>query len=60
MHHKRGRPKNRRAGCLMCKPHKANGCHTDKVMHHGFGKLRKLISAKQDQCEVENYVITKE
>jgi hypothetical protein len=24
-HHKRGRPKNRRAGCLMCKPHKANG-----------------------------------
>lgn len=44
----------------MCKPHKANGCHTDKVMHHGFGKLRKLISAKQDQCEVENYVITKE
>ena len=23
--HKRGRPKNRRAGCLMCKPHKANG-----------------------------------
>ncbi len=25
MHHKRGRPKNRRAGCLRCKPHKANG-----------------------------------
>lgn len=25
MHHKRGRPKNRRAGCLACKPHKANG-----------------------------------
>ena len=24
-HHKRGRPKNRRAGCLMCKPWKANG-----------------------------------
>ena len=23
--HKRGRPKNRRAGCLLCKPHKANG-----------------------------------
>jgi hypothetical protein len=21
-HHKRGRPKNRRSGCLMCKPHK--------------------------------------
>ena len=25
MHHKRKRPKNRHAGCLMCKPHKANG-----------------------------------
>jgi hypothetical protein len=23
--HKRGKPKNQRAGCLMCKPHKANG-----------------------------------
>jgi len=26
MHHKRGRRKNARAGCLLCKPHKANGC----------------------------------
>lgn len=25
MHHKRGRPKNQRAGCLLCKPHKRNG-----------------------------------
>lgn len=25
-HHKRKRPKNRRGGCLLCKPHKANGC----------------------------------
>lgn len=25
MHHKRKRHKNARAGCLMCKPHKANG-----------------------------------
>lgn len=24
-HHKRGRAKNRRAGCLLCKPWKANG-----------------------------------
>lgn len=23
--HKRKKPKNSRAGCLMCKPHKANG-----------------------------------
>lgn len=25
MNHKRGRPKNRRAGCIMCKPNKMNG-----------------------------------
>lgn len=25
MNHKRHRPKNRRAGCLMCKPWKGNG-----------------------------------
>jgi hypothetical protein len=25
MNHKRHRPKNRRAGCLLCKPHKGNG-----------------------------------
>jgi|HubBroStandDraft_4_1064222.scaffolds.fasta_scaffold48987_2 hypothetical protein len=25
MNHKRKRPKNARAGCLLCKPHKANG-----------------------------------
>lgn len=24
-HHKRGRRKNARAGCLFCKPHKGNG-----------------------------------
>ena len=34
-HHKRGRPKNRRAGCLLCKPWKANGNtrkkHSDAV-----------------------------
>ena len=24
MHHKRGKPKNSRSGCLLCKPHKMN------------------------------------
>lgn len=32
MNHKRKKPKNSRAGCLLCKPHKGNGmkgmtCH---------------------------------
>jgi hypothetical protein len=31
-HHKRRRPKNRRAGCLLCKPHKACGAkHPEPV-----------------------------
>lgn len=30
MNHKRKRPKNRRAGCLLCKPHKANGAKGSK------------------------------
>ncbi len=38
MHHKRKRPKNRRAGCLLCKPHKANGADR-----------RTLQEKKQDQ-----------
>ncbi len=25
-HHKRGKRKKARAGCLLCKPHKSNGC----------------------------------
>jgi hypothetical protein len=29
-HHKRKRPKNRRAGCLYCKPYKANGTGKEK------------------------------
>jgi len=31
MNHKRGRAKNRRAGCLLCKPHKANGVNKEKA-----------------------------
>lgn len=48
MHHKRHRPKNRRAGCLMCKPHKGNGQNRDKLGHYGFGKLHKKAAAKDD------------
>lgn len=31
MHHKRGRPKNRRAGCLLCKPWKANHAKRNRM-----------------------------
>ena len=57
MHHKRGRPKNRRAGCLMCKPHKMNGYGHTKSMHGpnkiGGSKLKKEFFAKIDIKEVD-------
>lgn len=48
MKHKRGKPKNARAGCLLCKPNKMNGGNKDKYAHAGFGKLRKVAHAKND------------
>lgn len=48
MHHKRGRPKNRRAGCLMCKSNKVNGGHKHKLGHYGFGPLRARAAADAD------------
>ena len=46
--HKRGKPKNQRAGCLMCKPHKMNGYGHSKRPHKGlnktgFGKLKDMF-----------------
>ena len=38
MNHKRGRPKNRRAGCLMCKPWKAN---------HAKGEARQTLAERR-------------
>jgi len=32
MNHKRKRPKNRRAGCLLCKPHKRNKAKDRKTI----------------------------
>ncbi len=38
MNHKRKRPKNRRAGCLMCKPYKANGSSLHSRQRHSVNK----------------------
>lgn len=40
MNHKRGKPKNARAGCLLCKSNKVNGANRARLGHTGFGKLR--------------------
>lgn len=52
MNHKRCRPKNRRAGCLMCKPNKMNGGSKLKLGHRGFGKLRAEHHARADEVEL--------
>lgn len=51
---KNKRPRNGRAGCKMCKPHKAgNGYDAEKEVYHtGFGKIRRLAAAKAD---MKNY-----
>lgn len=46
MHHKCKRPKAARAGCLLCKPHKANGCcprHKDLK----FGNVRRYAAGTE-------------
>jgi len=40
-HHKRGRPKNRRAGCLMCKPWKVNGVATESLKGERFSDHKR-------------------
>jgi hypothetical protein len=51
MNFKRKRRKNARAGCLMCKPHKGNGCcPRHKNMRHGN---RRRYEAGTDQLRCE-------
>ena len=52
MNFKRGRSKNQRAGCLMCKPNKMNGRNKDKLGHTGWSKLKNTILAKLDLKEL--------
>ena len=55
MHHKRKRAKSARAGCLLCKPHKANGmCARHKNMRGG--NLRRY-GAGTDQLRCEGLVV---
>lgn len=52
MHHKRGKTKNQRAGCLMCKPNKQVGWAKHRALgHKGFGKLRREAAANDDLKE---------
>ncbi len=48
MNHKRRRPKQARAGCLLCKPNKLGKGMETRLGHHGFGKLRREAAAAAD------------
>jgi hypothetical protein len=44
-HHKRGRPKNRRAGCLLCKSWKINGFARTREGSERFSDHRRRLVA---------------
>jgi hypothetical protein len=45
VNHKRGRPRNRRAGCKMCKPWKVNGHRTERRDGEKFSDHRRRTGA---------------
>jgi hypothetical protein len=47
-HHKRRRAKNQRAGCLMCKPHKANNAKDTETLQ----EYRANVNKKEALSEV--------
>lgn len=51
-HHKRGRAKNRRAGCLHCKPWKANGAKKPD----GLQELKAKISEAEQTSDRESKI----
>ena len=53
-HHKRGRPKNRRSGCLMCKPWKVNGVPTESregEKHSDHVRRTGAAEELQEDCD---------
>ena len=52
-HHKRKRPKNRRAGCLLCKPWKVNGFSQRRADAEQFGDHRRRLLADRAVREAQ-------
>ena len=48
MHHKRGRARNRRAGCKLCKPWKRNGVPNQSRDGEKFSDHRRRFAALAD------------
>lgn len=51
MHHKRGRPRNARAGCKLCKPWKVNGRRTERPDGEKFADHRRRSAAAAEAHE---------
>jgi hypothetical protein len=47
-HHKRRRAKNRRAGCLLCKPWKMNGFGKSRPDAESFADHRRRFGAQRE------------
>ena len=56
MHHKRGRSRNRRAGCKLCKPWKVNGFRTERREGEKFSDHRRRRVAALDLQEFTGQV----
>ena len=47
-HHKRGRARNRRACCKLCKPWKVNGSSKQSLTAEAIGSARRRLAARLD------------
>ncbi len=54
MNHKRGRARNRRAGCKMCKNWKVNGFRTERSDGEKFSDHRRRDAAEQELLSDSN------
>jgi len=53
VNHKRRRPRNRRAGCKLCKPWKANGVSTERAGGEKFSDHKRREAARQAGREMK-------
>jgi hypothetical protein len=53
MHHKRGRARNRRAGCKLCKPWKVNGHRIEREEGERFSDHRRRLAAAARSVEAD-------
>lgn len=54
-HHKRGKPKDARSGCIFCKRHKSN-CNKGSEEHQTFQERKARVSEKEQRDELRGRV----